>query len=133
MKFCDLCEFLDYVHTPPGFDVVFNLFKSVMQSKDNNNQIQDQTEVFIHQNSHETLSNHIDTRILPFEYGGDSGPIEAIIQFWENKLIEYREYFLEEENYGTIESLRPLEYRHFHADFLAQASAYATEDDSDGW
>lgn len=108
-------SFLDYVHTPPGFDVVFNLFKSLMQSKD---QVQDQTEIFIHPLSHETLSNHININVLPFEYGGNSGPIEAIIQFWEKKLIEYRDYFLEDVNYGTIEELRPAEYRHHHADFL---------------
>lgn len=86
-----------------------------MQSKD---QVEDQTEIFIHPLSHETLSNHINTNILPFEYGGNSGPLEAIIQFWEKKLIEYRDYFIEDYNYGTIENLRPAEYRHHHADFL---------------
>jgi hypothetical protein len=75
-------------------------------------------EIFIHPDSHETLTNHISKKVLPQEYNGDSGPLEVIIKFWENKLIEYRDYFLADDSYRTYESKRPLEYRHFHADFL---------------
>lgn len=93
-----------------------------MQSKEQ--QPQDQAEIFIHQFSHETLADHIDTKILPFEYGGQAGPLQAIIQFWEQKLIEYRDYFIEEKSYGTNELIRPPQYRHFNADFLSQSSYY---------
>jgi len=115
--------FLDYVHTPPGFDVVFNLFKTITQSRDM--QTEDYpAEIFIHPSSSATLSDHISRSILPLEYGGESGPLEAIIQFWEKKLIEYRDYFIQDATYGTLEAIRPPKYRHYHADFLAATSSY---------
>lgn len=108
---------IHYVHTPPGFDVVFNLFKSIMQSK--NLHTEDHPmEIVIHPTTHETLFDHVSRHILPSEYGGGSGPLEAIIQFWEHKLISYREYFLTDDHYGTDETLRPPEFRHHHADFV---------------
>lgn len=108
---------IHYVHTPPGFDVVFNLFKSIMQSK--NLHTEDHPmEIVIHPTTHETLFDHVSRQILPSEYGGGSGPLEAIIQFWEHKLISYRDYFLTDDQYGTDESLRPPEFRHHHADFV---------------
>lgn len=55
---------IHYLHTPPGFDVVFNLFKSIMQSR--NLQTEDHPiEVVIHPNTHETLFDHISRKILP--------------------------------------------------------------------
>lgn len=114
---------LDYVHTPPGFDIVFSLFKSIMQSRELGSE-DHPAEIFIHPYSHETVSDHISKKILPLEYGGESGPLEAIIKFWEKKLIEYREYFIHDAAYGTDESKRPLEYRHYHADFLAATAYY---------
>jgi hypothetical protein len=115
----------DYVHTPPGFDVVFNLFKTIMQSRDLTTE-DHPAEVFIHPFSSETITDHIAKKALPLEYGGDSGPLEAIIKFWEKKLVDYRDYFIDDEKYRTDESKRPLEYRHFHADFLAAAACYST-------
>ncbi|CRK86625.1 CLUMA_CG000462, isoform A [Clunio marinus] len=108
---------IHYVYTPPGFDVVFNLFKSIMQS--NNLQSEDHPmEIVIHPRTHETLFDHLSPRILPTEYGGGSGPLEAMIKFWEHKLISYRDYFLADGQFGTNESLRPAEYRHHHTDFV---------------
>lgn len=108
---------IHYVHTPPGFDVVFNLFKGIMQSK--NQPPEDQpAEVVIHPNTHETLYDHISRQILPLEYGGGSGCIDAIIKFWEHKLVSYRDYFLADSQYRTDEQKRPAEFRHRHADFI---------------
>lgn len=115
--------FLDYANTPPGFDIVFNLFKSIMQSKELGSE-DHPAEIFIHPYSHETITDHISKKILPAEYSGDSGTLEMIIKFWENKLIAYREYFIHDAVYGTDESKRPAEYRHFNADFLAAAASY---------
>lgn len=113
MKQCGI----HYVHTPPGFDVVFNLFKSIMQSK--NLQTEDHPiEIVIHPTTHETIFDHISRQILPTEYGGNSGSIAAIIKFWEHKLISYREYFLNDGHFGTDETKRPTEFRHHHADFV---------------
>lgn len=93
-----------FVNTPPGFDVVFGLFKSLTNST-NQNELMD---FFIHPNTTETLLDHISRDVLPEEYGGDSGTLESIGQHWEEKLISYRDYFIEEEKekYGSDESKR---------------------------
>lgn len=45
--------------------------------------------------------------MLPAEYGGDAGPVQDIIDHWEKKILEYRDYFLEDESkYGTEEKKR---------------------------
>lgn len=109
---------IHYLHTPPGFDVVFNLFKGTMQSKDL--QTDDHpVEVVIHPTTYETLYDHISRQILPAEYGGDSGSLEAIIKFWEHKLISYRDFFLTDGQFGTDESRRPAEFQHHHSDLVS--------------
>lgn len=83
-----------------------------------------QAEIYIHPFTNATLRDHLSKKMLPLEYGGESGPIETIIKFWEQKLIDYRDYFLQDAEFRTNEALRPPEYRHFHADFLAATSSY---------
>lgn len=56
----------------------------------------------------ESLYKNIPKEMLPSEYGGEAGPIQNIIDQWEKKINDYRDYFLEEEaNYGTDEKKRP--------------------------
>lgn len=56
----------------------------------------------------EALYEHIPKSMLPSEYGGEAGPIQDIVDHWEKKIIEYRDYFLEDEaKYGTEERKRP--------------------------
>lgn len=43
---------------------------------------------------------------MPAEFGGEAGPIQDIISYWEQKLISYRSFFLEDRDYGTDERLR---------------------------
>ena len=63
-------------------------------------------QVFIHGNSYDTIYDHISQKILPAEYGGEAGTIQDIISYWEQKLISYRSFFLEDGKYGTDERLR---------------------------
>lgn len=108
---------IHYVSTPPGFDIVFNRFKNILQSK--NLQTEDHPiEIVVHPTTHETLYDHISRQILPSEYGGGSGSIAAIIKFWEQKLISYREYFLDDRHFGTDDSIRPAEFRYRNTEIL---------------
>jgi hypothetical protein len=55
----------------------------------------------------EALYKHVPKKLLPSEYGGDAGPIQNIIDDWEKKMIEHREFFNAEDAYGTEERKRP--------------------------
>lgn len=54
----------------------------------------------------ENLYKHIPQRLLPAEYGGDAGPVQDIIDDWEEKLIANKDYFKETEKFATDESRR---------------------------
>ena len=56
----------------------------------------------------ETLYDYIPKELLPQEYGGSAGTIAQIMGDWEKKLLEYREYLLEESQFGTVESKREI-------------------------
>lgn len=97
-----------FVNTPPGFDVVFSLFKSLITSINKNQYEDGSMEAFIHPYTTETLLDHISKEVLPNEYGGEGGSIDSITQYWEEKLIANRDFLMEDEKekYGTVESKR---------------------------
>jgi len=107
---------IHYVHTPPGFEVVFNVFKSIMQSR-NPNIENHPTEAFLHPTSYATLFDHIPQSVLPAEFGGTC-PLQTIIDYWDNKLLAYRDFFIQDAAFGTNETQRMAAYRHQHVDFL---------------
>jgi hypothetical protein len=43
---------------------------------------------------------------VSIEYGGEAGPIKDIIEDMEKKLIGYRDFFLEDDQYGVDEKKR---------------------------
>lgn len=55
----------------------------------------------------ESLYAQVPKKLLPAEYGGEAGPIQAMVDYWEKKILSYRDYFLEDEQYRTEESKRP--------------------------
>lgn len=55
----------------------------------------------------ESLYNYIPKRLLPTEYGGEAGPLQDIIDKWVEKIESYRDFFKEEDQYGTDEKKRP--------------------------
>ncbi|XP_053661310.1 retinol-binding protein pinta-like [Anopheles marshallii] len=89
-----------YVNTPSGFEVVYNLFKSFLNEKN-------RSRLFVHGSNLESLYEHIPKSMLPTEYGGEAGPIQDIVDNWAKKIISYKEYFKEEDQYGTEEKKRP--------------------------
>lgn len=44
--------------------------------------------------------------MMPTEYEGSAGSIQSLTDEWEKKILAYRDYFLEEENYGVDEKKR---------------------------
>ncbi|XP_069691387.1 retinol-binding protein pinta-like [Periplaneta americana] len=91
---------INYIHTPTGFETIFNLFKSFMKEKL-------KKRVHVHGDSLESLQRQIPKRILPQEYGGDAGPVDKLVDEWKRKLEARRSWFLENEKYKSDEKKRP--------------------------
>lgn len=62
--------------------------------------------MFVHGSNLESLYEHVPQKFLPKEYGGENGSIEEIVERDVQNLLNYREYLLEEKQYGTNEKLR---------------------------
>ncbi|XP_053962517.1 retinaldehyde-binding protein 1-like [Anastrepha ludens] len=88
-----------FIHIPSGFEAFFNLMKPLMTKKQ-------QERISVHADKLDRFYDHVPQRYLPVEYGGDNGTIKDIIDYTNKQLDEYREYFKENLNYGTDESLR---------------------------
>lgn len=43
---------------------------------------------------------------MPTEYEGEAGSIQSLTDEWEKKILSYRDYFLDEVNYGVDEKKR---------------------------
>ncbi|GLH01798.1 Retinol-binding protein pinta [Gryllus bimaculatus] len=56
----------------------------------------------------ESLYRAVPQEILPEEYGGQAGPVQEIADRWAEKLVSWRQHFVEDEQrFGVDESLRP--------------------------
>lgn len=99
---------IHFVCTIPQFESAYNTLKKLMGNKDNR-------KIQIHGNDLESLYKFVPKECLPVEYGGTNGTIEEIIQHWSKKILDYRDFFIEEQNYGSDENLRlgePVNYEH---------------------
>lgn len=61
----------------------------------------------VHGSKLSSLYKYIPQRILPTEYGGEAGPIQGIIDDWEQKLIANKEYFRQLETYAIPDGKTP--------------------------
>ncbi|XP_037813914.1 alpha-tocopherol transfer protein-like [Lucilia sericata] len=59
------------------------------------------------QNYTDDLEKNIPKKYLPTYLGGDNGVREQLIKDFDQKWLEYKDYFKQNENYGTEELLRP--------------------------
>ncbi|XP_055597767.1 alpha-tocopherol transfer protein-like [Uranotaenia lowii] len=89
-----------YINTPSGFEIVYNMFKNFLNEKN-------RSRLHVHGSNLEELYKHIPKRLLPEEYGGEAGPIQDIVDKWVAKIEDNKDYFLEDEKYGTDEKKRP--------------------------
>lgn len=63
-------------------------------------------QLYVHGSNVEEVQRHIPKEVLPNEYGGTEGTIQELINYWEEKYLEHRDFLMEFENYGTDESKR---------------------------
>ncbi|KAK9730723.1 CRAL/TRIO domain [Popillia japonica] len=92
---------IHFYRIPSFFEAVFGMVKPFMKEKM-------LKRVIVHRKSDEaSLRKKIPKEILPTEYGGDAGPIQDMIDHWKKKIESYSEWFKEDEQYKTDETLRP--------------------------
>uniref|UniRef100_A0A1B0FLE9 CRAL-TRIO domain-containing protein n=1 Tax=Glossina morsitans morsitans TaxID=37546 RepID=A0A1B0FLE9_GLOMM len=84
---------------PKVFDTLYNIGRPMLPLKQ-------QKRLFAHNNKLESLTQHVPLKYLPKEYGGENGSIPEIIDEWDKKLDQYRDYFKKSVEWGTDEKLR---------------------------
>lgn len=85
---------LEFVNAPLHINVVLNVFKQFMSEKLKNR-------IRVHFSGLNSLHTIIDKNILPEEYGGCEGKVQEISEFWANKLLTYKDWFQDDEQYKT--------------------------------
>ncbi|KAH8380347.1 hypothetical protein KR009_010147, partial [Drosophila setifemur] len=88
-----------FINTPSGFETIFNMFKPMLSKKQ-------QGRLYVHGSKWESMYAQVPKQYLPVEYGGENGSIPELIKEWEQRILAYRSYWEEENNYGADESLR---------------------------
>ncbi|XP_063529629.1 uncharacterized protein LOC134740905 [Cydia strobilella] len=89
-----------YLNTPSFFESVFNLMKTFINEKL-------KQRIHVHNKDYEGLYKHVPKEILPAEYGGNSGTIQEINEYWIQKVEEYGTWLDEDLQYGSDEGKRP--------------------------
>ncbi|XP_059059453.1 uncharacterized protein LOC131852744 [Achroia grisella] len=87
-----------HIKVPSGIDLIFSLISTFLNEKA-------KERLNIHKNQDDLL-RVIPKEIIPAEYGGDGGTVSEIIEYWVNKVNEYKPWMKQEENFGTDESKR---------------------------
>ncbi|XP_068620794.1 uncharacterized protein [Battus philenor] len=87
-----------HLNVPSGIEVIFKLVSSFLNEKA-------RQRLKIHKNAEE-LFEHVPKEIVPSEYGGSGSTVEEIIEYWADKIIEYKSWMEVEEKLGTDESKR---------------------------
>lgn len=64
-------------------------------------------QISINGQNYDNLFKIIPQEYLPKHLGGQNGSVESLLKDFEQKWLEYADYFKENTNYGTNESLRP--------------------------
>lgn len=76
-----------------GMDTAFKLFMSVCHEKL-------KSRVFLHDNF-DALHKVVDKNLLPVEYGGTNSSLPEIVTYWQEKLLESRQWYIDDVQYGV--------------------------------
>ncbi|KAJ6643326.1 Alpha-tocopherol transfer protein-like [Pseudolycoriella hygida] len=88
-----------FVNMPAIALTVFNIFQSFANEKN-------KQRIYVHGTDMDALYKVVPRKLLPKEYGGEAGPIQDIIDNLEKTLVENRNFFIEDEDYGVDEKKR---------------------------
>ncbi|XP_038208489.1 clavesin-2-like [Zerene cesonia] len=89
-----------YINLPPGFDVVFNAMRSLLNEKNRNR-------LLVHNKNYDEMYTYIPKDTLPAEYGGNAGTVDQIVDYWMKKVNDFSSWLEEDIKYGSDEAKRP--------------------------
>lgn len=104
-----------FINTPVGFETVFNTIKSLMPVKFQNR-------LKVHGKNMDELYETVPLEYLPKEYGGENGSFDEIANYWAKKVLTYKEFYENDVQYKTDESLRTGKKIDFESDFGTEGS-----------
>ncbi|XP_039763229.1 uncharacterized protein LOC120636037 [Pararge aegeria] len=87
-----------HVNVPAGIEIIFKLVSGFLGEKA-------RKRLRIYKSNEELLKN-LPKEVIPVEYGGSGGTISELIDYWANKIQEYKPWLEEEMQFGTDESKR---------------------------
>ncbi|XP_012288412.1 alpha-tocopherol transfer protein [Orussus abietinus] len=90
---------IHFINAPSFIDRIVALVKSTLKPK-----LADR--VHVHSSGYETLYDHVPREILPKDYGGEQESMDVLSEKWNEKLLEWRDWFLEQQNVAVDESRR---------------------------
>lgn len=124
----------NYINIPSFFESVFNFFKTFLNEKIKSRVSLSlallssflrkrvlSLQLHVHADN-ASLYKEIPQELLPVEYGGKNGTIDDLIQYWEKKIIEYRDFLIEDGKLGTDEAKRRTPSKHADALFGVEGS-----------
>lgn len=68
-------------------------------------------QLHFHLPNSQTLFEHVSQELLPEEYGGKLGNFKELKQQWVQKVMDHRDFFLDESRWKVDEMKRPTEQR----------------------
>jgi len=83
---------LEFINSPTYITVALNIFKSFMSEKMRNR-------VRVHFGGVTKAQNIVGTHILPPEYGGQGDNFESLGNYWFKKVLDYKDWFIQDEKY----------------------------------
>ncbi|KAK5646476.1 hypothetical protein RI129_004940 [Pyrocoelia pectoralis] len=89
-----------FLNMPPIFESILRIGKPVIGKK-----LSSRIVIYSKDNIH-TMYDDIPISVLPADYGGQGETIEELTVKWKRKVESYRNWFLEETQYGCDESKR---------------------------
>ncbi|XP_050675547.1 clavesin-2-like [Leptidea sinapis] len=88
-----------YLNNPYFFETFYRFVRNFMSEKN-------RKRIHVHSKNYEELYKHVPKESLPVEYGGSSGTVREIIDYWKIKMREYHSWFEEDTKYVVDESKR---------------------------
>ncbi|KAK0181949.1 hypothetical protein PV327_000126 [Microctonus hyperodae] len=90
---------LHFINPPATFDTIFGMFKRFMNAKL-------RERIMVHKNI-EDVFKYVPQRVFPSDYGGEAPSMKKLTEEWTRKVIERRDWFIEDSQYYVTESKRP--------------------------